>query len=273
MLIAHEAPLSIFNMVQQFTDFDYALVHLFEESEVYYKHFTNALKMGREVILDNSIFELGAAFNSEKYCYWISKLKPTWYIIPDVLEDLVGTKNKFDEWNEIYAGRVPEECKKIAVVQGKSYAEIVECYKYIEPHVDKVAISFDYSFFIKEFDELHPGNDKSKAYKLMVGRQNLITQLVADGIINLNKPHHLLGCALPQEFVYYRNTGYEFIESVDTSNPIVHGLNGVLYDIQGGLQDKISTKLIEYMHHEVTREDVCNIMYNLTLFATYCNND
>ena len=36
MKIAHEAPLSIFDKVQAVTDYDYALVHLFEESEEYY---------------------------------------------------------------------------------------------------------------------------------------------------------------------------------------------------------------------------------------------
>ena len=36
MKIAHEAPLSIFDQVQELTDYDYALVHLFEENEDYY---------------------------------------------------------------------------------------------------------------------------------------------------------------------------------------------------------------------------------------------
>ena len=36
MKIAHEAPLSIFDKVQAVTDYDYALVHLFEENEEYY---------------------------------------------------------------------------------------------------------------------------------------------------------------------------------------------------------------------------------------------
>jgi len=83
----HEAPISIFNEVQQLTDGDYALVHLFEENDEYYNLFVDALKKGRTVILDNSIFELGSAFDTEKYIEWINKLKPTYYIIPDVLEE------------------------------------------------------------------------------------------------------------------------------------------------------------------------------------------
>lgn len=85
--IAHESPLSIFDTVQSYTDIDYALVHLFEESEEYYDKFVEARHTkNREVILDNSIFELGKSFDPKKYSLWIKKLHPTWYIIPDVLE-------------------------------------------------------------------------------------------------------------------------------------------------------------------------------------------
>ena len=83
--IAHEAPKSIFSRVQDFTDYDYALVHLFEEDKDYYNQFKQAVEKGREVILDNSIFELEEAFDAERFAYWINELKPTWYIVPDAL--------------------------------------------------------------------------------------------------------------------------------------------------------------------------------------------
>ena len=35
---------------------------------------------------------------------------------------------------------------------------------------------------------------------------------------------HLLGCNLPQEYLYYKD--FPFIETIDTSNPIIHGLEG-----------------------------------------------
>ena len=127
--IAHESPKSIFETVQQFTDYDYALVHLFEEDPEYFKLFDDAIKNGREVILDNSIFELGNAFDSAAFAYWILKLKPTWYIVPDVLEDSVKTMASMDMWNSKYPGL---EIKKIGVVQGKTYNQIVECYQHMD---------------------------------------------------------------------------------------------------------------------------------------------
>ena len=50
MKIAHEAPLSVMHRLMQVTDYDYALVHLFEESHAYHNYFVDALKRGRYVI-------------------------------------------------------------------------------------------------------------------------------------------------------------------------------------------------------------------------------
>ena len=63
--IAHEAPLDIFDEVQRLTDYDYALVHLLEENGRYRDTFERAVKQGREVILDNSIFDDDLEINSK----------------------------------------------------------------------------------------------------------------------------------------------------------------------------------------------------------------
>ena len=91
----HEATNSCFERVQQITDGDYCLVHLYDENEQYKEHFDNAVRKGREVILDNSIFELGTAFDSQDYLQKIKELNPTWYIIPDALEDCDQTLQNF----------------------------------------------------------------------------------------------------------------------------------------------------------------------------------
>ena len=51
------------------------------------------------------------------------------------------------------------------------------------------------------------------------------------GIIGKSDRVHLLGCALPQEFGYYSD--FPFIESIDTSNPIIHGLEWIKYNKLG----------------------------------------
>ena len=70
--IAHESPKSIFHEVQEYTDYDYALVHLLEEDDEYFTQFEASIRKGREVILDNSIFELEEAFDADKFADWVN---------------------------------------------------------------------------------------------------------------------------------------------------------------------------------------------------------
>ena len=124
--IAHEAPIDIFEEVQRFTDYDYALVHLLEQNSRYRDTFERASKKGREIILDNSIFELEEAFEADRFAQWVKRLKPTWYIIPDALENAEKTMQQAADWYKNYSD-VPG--KSIGVVQGKTYREIKECYR------------------------------------------------------------------------------------------------------------------------------------------------
>jgi len=259
--IAHESPKSIFKTVQQFTDYDYALVHLFEEDIEYYKLFKEAKRSGREIILDNSIFELGNAFDAGKFAYWVDELQPTWYIVPDVLEDSVKTMASMDMWNSKYFD-VPS--KKIGVVQGRTYKQIVDCYQHMDKKagVDMIAISFDYSYYTQTVP--HP----NKYVSWMLGRVKLLGDLLKDGIINTDKPHHLLGCGLPQEFAFYKHAKYNWIYSLDTSNPVVHGIKGIEYK-EEGLWNKESQKLFEMINAEV--EDTSTILFNIQRFRQFAN--
>lgn len=262
--IAHEAPISIFEEVNTQTDYSYALVHLFEEKPEYYAHFEKAVEEGREVILDNSIFELEEAFDVEKFAGWIQKLTPTWYIVPDSLENMYQTTSKMEEWNKKYASKVPG--KKIGVVQGKTYQEIVSCYNYMAEvaNVDMIAISFDYSHYTKTMP--HP----NKYVSWMLGRVQLLTQLLNQKIIRRDIPHHLLGVALPQEGLFYKGQEWDWIYSMDTSNPIVHGIQGIEYEPYG-LLSKQSVKLFTLIDAEITEEQRDLINANIQTFKTFWN--
>lgn len=257
--IAHESPKSIFSQIQKVTDYDYALVHLMEEDPEYLDLFRQAKENGREIILDNSIFELEEAFDAEKFAGWVLELGPTWYIVPDALEDTKRTMNQMAEWNIKYKN-LPG--KKIGVVQGKTYEQIKTCYEYMDKiaNVDMIAISFDYSYYTVSIP--HP----NKYVSWMLGRVKLLGDLLKDGIINENKKHHLLGCGLPQEFAFYSD--YKWIYSLDTSNPVVHGIKGIEYR-EDGLWSKESQKLFELINHQV--EDINTILYNIHKFRWFTN--
>jgi hypothetical protein len=259
--IAHESPKSIFKEIQAVTDYDYALVHLFEEDPEYLKLFQDALANGREVILDNSIFELEEAFDAVKFAQWVQELKPTWYIVPDALENAKKTCSQMAAWNMHYKD-LPG--KKIGVVQGKTYKQIKTCYEYMDKtaDVDMIAISFDYSYYTETIPHLN------KYVSWMLGRVKLLGDLLRDGVINEDKPHHLLGCGLPQEFAFYKD--YKWIYSLDTSNPVVHGIKGVEYR-EDGLWSKESQKLFELINHKV--EDINTILYNIHKFRWFTNGE
>jgi hypothetical protein len=220
-------------------------------------------------LLDNSIFELGTAFDTHKYISWIHRLNPTEFIIPDVLEscdDTLESANRFlQEFYTDGSETIENDSKLVGVVQGKTYNELVKCYKVLDEvfKVDKIAISFDYSYYAEVFP--HP----NKWVAFMMGRVLTLTRLMNEGIINKNKPHHLLGSAHPREFSFYATPEYNWIETLDTSSPIVHGLKNIMYGDKIGTWEKEKTKLVDLLDAVPDKEAVEIISYNIAKFKHY----
>ena len=108
----------------------------------------------------------------------------------------------------------------------------------------------------------------------MKGRQYLIDLLIDEKLINYDKPHHLLGCGLPQEFAHYKGEKYDFIDSLDTSNPVVHGMAGIEYKENDGvfyLEDKSDTKLFTLMNEDV--ENLDKVFYNIMKFRANIDDE
>ena len=120
MLVSHESPISMLDESRNYNDYDYALVHLFKKEPEYYNFFKVSKTLGREILLDNSIFELGHAFDPIKFAKYVFELKPTYYVVPDVLEDSQQTCSSFNKFTLNYPD-LPG--LKIGVVQGKTYQE------------------------------------------------------------------------------------------------------------------------------------------------------
>jgi len=260
--ISHEVPLCILEESRKFNDYDYALVHLFEENKEYYNFYIESLKQGRHVLLDNSLFELGKAFEEEKFAYWVKKLEPTEYIIPDSWENAEETIKNLRSWVSNY-DKLPG--KKIGVVHGKTYEELVKCYKEVDVYCDKIAISFGYSYYTKTFPHTN------KFVSLALGRVKLLGDLLKDNIININKPHHLLGNALPIEGKFYNK--YNWIQTMDSSNPVVHAIKGKKYEINLGLYTKELQKLHELINFPLEKIDFELVKYNINEFQKYWKKD
>ena len=257
-LVSHECPVSILEESLVFNDYQYCLVHLLEEQEKYREWFTEryrALRPNGQILLDNSIFELGESFDSEKYVEWARIIKPNFYIVPDVLEDGYSTIHKYETFMTNF-DNVPG--KAIGVVQGSCWQEVVDCYKFMSTWADYIGISFDFSMYGVT------GMGRTILEKCASGRQQLVQRLIDEGHWNWDKPHHLLGCSLAQEFKDYKFISS--IRSVDTSNPIVAGLVGKRYYKGIGLLDKPKTLLADLINSPVDDELMRDILYNVDEF-------
>ena len=265
MLVSHETPISFLDQSKQYNDFDYALVHLFETHPEYYSFFKRSLLQGREVLLDNSIFELKESFDPDKYAKYVEELKPTYFIVPDVLEDATATVESYVNFKSKYS-ELPGMW--IGAVQGKSYEEIVECYSYMSAYADYIAISFDFSWY--QQIGLSQSLDPKLSYleRMCDGRQKLIRMLIEDNIWNHKKPHHLLGNSLPQEISFYKNI--PSVRSVDTSNPVVAGIHNIRYIKNYGMSMKPEVKLADLIDHDVTDEQKADILYNVAEYKKLC---
>jgi hypothetical protein len=198
---------------------------------------------------------------------WINELEPTEYIIPDNLENCDDTIAQAKSWMNYNAYHIHGQSKRIGVVQGTNYAELVKCYTTLDNMgIDKLAISFDYSFYLTLFP--HP----NKWISYAMGRVITLNNLLQDGIINTKKPHHLLGCAHPREFSFYNHSDYNWIESLDTSSPIVHGIKKVTYGNLVANWKKEKTKLVDLLDAVPDGEQEKCIAYNVKTFREFVHN-
>lgn len=263
---SHEVPLCLLKQSREFNDYDYCLVHVYLENAEYAEFYRESLRMGRQVILDNSLFELEEMFDHDKFAEVVTELGSInpdnfYYIIPDVLEEKEQTINSAKAFLIKYPN-LPG--KKIGVVQGKSYNEILECFLFMQSATDRVAISFDYSWY----EEMFP-NEKTKWHSWMIGRQQLMYRFYVDDVIDdCMDGIHLLGCSVPQEFEYYKNPIFNSIRSVDTSSPIVHGIKNIRYS-KDGLERKESIKLVELFDAELNDKQLEDVNHNLSVFKKF----
>jgi len=267
--IAHEAPIQILQDVANRTSYCYALVHLFEHHPRYYNHFKLMLAQNREVLLDNSIFELKKAFDADKFAKAIDDLKPTMYIVPDVLESDSETIDSYCKWQDNF-NNIPG--LKIGAVQGKTYQELADCYKFMCDNADIVALSFDLSWYQQVGTYITRWQIDTRKLQLQcTGRQHLITRLIDDGIWREDKPHHLLGASLAQEFSFYRRNNINGIKSIDTSNPIMAGLQYCRYFNGIGLFDKPQGLLADNIDCAVNQDQLEIIIDNIHIFDNIVN--
>ena len=99
--ISHEVPFCLLEKSREFNDYDYCLPHLMDENEEYRNFFHESKKMGRYIVMDNSLHELGEAYNTERLIHWIDEIKPNEFIVPDVWEDYTASVVNARQWSKV----------------------------------------------------------------------------------------------------------------------------------------------------------------------------
>ena len=98
MKVSHEAPIPYMKQVRGMIDYDYCLPHLLDENKEYKQYFKESKEMGRYIIMDNSLHELGHPYDSERLAYWLYYFKPDEFIVPDYWQDKTSTLVSAKEW-------------------------------------------------------------------------------------------------------------------------------------------------------------------------------
>ena len=253
--ISHEVPFCLLEKSREFNMYDYLLPHLMDENEEYRNFFYESKKIGRYIVMDNSLHELGETYNTDRLMYWINEIKPDEFIIPDVWEDKDASVRNAKLWSQV---ELPDGVMKVAVVQAKSYHEAVLCTQaYKDFGYKKIAYSYGASYYNEMCS--HPNKDLGKA----VGRFTVISQLLKDKILTNTDRVHLLGTASPIEFGMYN--GVECIESIDTSNPVMAAIGEMPYTSMG-LSSKPLANMNKYQDISIDFLNEDLVEYNVRKF-------
>jgi hypothetical protein len=258
--VFHEAPFELLYINRDYTDGEYCLPHLLDESEYYRDYFYDAKKQGRYIIMDNSLHELGTAYNTERLMYWINELKPDEFIVPDVWEDKTKSIQNARLWSTI---DLPDGVMKVVVVQAKSISEAIGCTQtYLDLGYKKIAYSYGASYYNDVCP--HPNKDLGKA----LGRLQVISSLYDAGILLPTSRVHLLGCCVPQEFGWYKDI--KCIESIDTSNPVMAAIEGTLCEFYG-LHSKPKVNMNQAQGIPIEAIDMDLYHHNMDMFRLINN--
>lgn len=227
--LAMEAPTVLLGDLPHITEFDWVLTHMCEESEEYFQHYKDmSLVPNREVVLDNSVNELGEPLSLERMDLVAKELCPTYIVPPDYLNDLSKTLSILDDAISLWG-----QTKIMPVIQGESIEEVVECGQILRNKYGFSTVAIPYDVMLAHRSKL-PSSDPDRASlsELADTRVKAVTSLT-EAEVKFRR-YHLLGMNTLEEFPRYRNPevwtgggawgGVRPIVTVDTGAPFTNAV-------------------------------------------------
>lgn len=262
MLISHELPLSLLHEDIKWNDYSFCLPTYWFKNTQYKEHYKALSKTDRFIIADCGLFE-GDSFTNEELIDFVNELEPNIFVIPDVWNDSIQSLKNAKYWQNVLKPQLSSKTKLMAVIQCTDYEIGSTLYKqYIDLGIECIAFNHSSVAYQKFFP--HENLSVSK----MMGRIYFINQLKVNRIIDPKVHHHMLGTAIPDEFKYY-GRGYEFIKTVDTSNPVVWGCLGVKYGEKIVSIQKPDPKIEVFFNEHLTERQKYLIEENIRKFKSY----
>lgn len=229
--ISHEFPENYYleGLTEDLVDYQYCLAHRFQSNTHYRDYFRNYKSLGGEVYLDNSLYELGTAFDGQIYQKIIRVLEPDYYFLPDVFNQTMSNiESQLTFFKNMPHDIFPAVSKPIAVCHGMTPKDIISSFRILNsalPDYAMIAIPFGSHAWLNE------ENDPKYLRKSKCEDDN--ARMAANRGIFLNRYYktlrkrniHLLGCKGLREIPFINCLeSTDFIRSIDTSLPVASAL-------------------------------------------------
>jgi len=271
--ISHESPLCLLEESLNYNDYQYVLPFFWDRFPKYKEFMLDYRKhKGSFIILDNGLFE-GEVPTHQELINMIYQIKPDIFIVPDEWNDIDKTHVNAKYWMGLKrSGVLPEETELMVVLQGKTFSELKRLYiQCIDLGYNHFALNHSSVAYDSIFGEDQESYNNELARKSS-GRIQLVQELVDEKIMKPYHYIHLLGCSLPVEFLYYQPKLARYINSLDTSNPIIAGILEHKYISRIGLLDKPKQKMESFFDKNLESTQIDIILENINKFKILVND-
>lgn len=126
MELCHVVPANHLEL-SELGDFDFCLAHIALKNETYKQFFIERAKEGRDVYLDNGVWELGHPLDPDIMIELSVEIQPTYVYAPDYMNDAVKTVQAAYKFGEQAYKHPDFRARVICVSQGRTFDEWYDC--------------------------------------------------------------------------------------------------------------------------------------------------
>lgn len=232
-----------------------ALPHIVNQSAKYKEYYSGSNK---KIILDSGVIELGMPMDFERLIEIGEDVGASEIALPDYLYDSIKTIESATKVCKEYCDQSRiKDFSFMGIVQGNCIGEWLNCFEQL------ASLDMITTLGIGIYSVKMAFSSVTKKQDCLRNRLACVEILDKKNMIPKGKKLHLLGLGEPRELLYQKE--YPFINSCDTTRPIVYGLQGRRYTRDGLIMgdEYIGPKMNYFM--EIPEENFADIMFNIDI--------